>query len=137
MSSTLERATEALQAQAAKGMEKYLVPLESAGHSLSALLVHKQQEVADELMYTTEAIERARELEAEREALIRVTRKLLRGHISEYVGNTCDVCGAYVIWVSPTLNGFGRWWCLNDCHKEQIALSEQIITELKAEEAIK
>ena len=65
MSSTLERATEALEAQAAKGMEKYLVPLESAGHSLSELLIHKQQEVADELMYTTEAIQRARELEAE------------------------------------------------------------------------
>lgn len=69
MSSTLERATEALQAQWRKGIAKYDAPLESSGHGLTALLVHKQEEMADALMYTTEAIERARELEAENEAL--------------------------------------------------------------------
>ena len=65
MSTTEERAIEAVQKQAAKGLQKYPTGLESGGHSLTELLEHKQQEIADELMYTTEAIERAKALEAE------------------------------------------------------------------------
>ena len=110
MSSTLERATEALQAQADKGMAKYQTPLESAGHKLSELLVHKQQEAADMLMYTTEAIERARELEAENFLLRRIggeMRYKLLGFLMVYEGVMQEVVPAKIealldSWVDAT-----------------------------------
>jgi hypothetical protein len=60
----LEQAIALLQAQTDKGIGKYGQPLDAAGLSLSALLAHKSEEIADELQYTLAAKAAALDLES-------------------------------------------------------------------------
>lgn len=130
-----------IDSQAAKGLNKYTVPLERSGCTVSELARHGAEEMADALAYFVELERRAKVLETETvrlralltdaaDWLADLGSDLKAQHIADALYSThserggCDDCNAPATGVDE---GMGYQWC--DSHGPQPSPLQQTTEE--------